>query len=350
MQRNPPLTIHSTKILAGERRTLDLPVSQLYTHTPITMPVHVVHGRQTGPRLFVCAALHGDELNGIEIIRRLLTLPALNRIKGTLLAVPIVNVLGVIHQSRYLPDRRDLNRNFPGSEKGSLAARLAHLFMVEVVAHATHGIDLHTGALHRSNLPQVRGHLADTQTAELARAFGAPVMLNAAIRDDSLREAASARGIPIIVYESGEALRFDELGIRAGMKGIINVMRYLGMLPHPRRMKPAPEPILALSSGWVRATDSGILRAMVALGARVRNEQQLGAISSPFGDKEHPVLAPYSGIVIGRTNIPLVHEGEALFHIARFDSTREAAQQVRTFQSNHTTDDDLLFPDEPPIV
>ena len=186
-----PLTINGTSIQPGQRVTLDIPLPQLYTHTPMTMPAHVIRGKREGPSLFVCAALHGDELNGVEIIRRLLKLRAMRRLNGTLIAIPMVNVYGVIHHSRYLPDRRDLNRSFPGSERGSLASRLADLFMTEIVANCTHGIDLHTGASHRANLPQIRGNLDDEETARLAKLFGVPVLINSRIRDGSLREAAA---------------------------------------------------------------------------------------------------------------------------------------------------------------
>src|SRR5690606_33813431 len=160
----------------GTRATLDLPVGQLYTHETVNMPVHVIHGKQPGPAVFISAAIHGDELNGIEIVRRLVALPLLKKLRGVLLAVPVVNVLGAYQKSRYLPDRRDLNRSFPGSDKGSLASRLAHTFLAEVVAHAQYGIDLHTGAIHRDNFPQIRADLDDKKTAQLAAAFGAPVL------------------------------------------------------------------------------------------------------------------------------------------------------------------------------
>lgn len=343
------LSINGQSIPPGTRTTIDLPIARLYTHTPMTMPVHVVRSRKDGPRLFISAAIHGDELNGVEIIRRLLKLPALKRLRGTLLAIPIVNVYGLIHHSRYLPDRRDLNRSFPGSEHGSLAARLAHQFMREIVSNCTHGIDLHTGALHRSNLPQIRANLDDERTERLARAFGVPVLLNSILRDGSLREAAAEKGIPMLLYEAGEALRFDEFSIRAGVKGVINVMRSLEMLPRLRQLprKPAPEPFIARTSSWVRAIDSGILRNTTPLGVRVKRGDTLGIISDPFGTRESTVEAPAGGIIIGRTSIPLANEGEALFHIARFHDVREVAAHVEAFQTKHAVPDDI---EEPPII
>lgn len=332
-----PLTINGITFGAGTRTTIDLPVGRLYTHTPVTMPVQVVRGKKSGPRLFISAAIHGDEINGVEIIRRLLKLPALKRLKGTIIAVPIVNVHGLINHSRYLPDRRDLNRSFPGTEKGSIAARLAHLLMQEIVCQSTHGIDLHTAAIHRDNLPQIRANLDDEETDKLARAFNVPVIISSNLRDGSLREAAAEYGIPMLLYEAGEALRFDEVSIRAGVKGIINVMRALEMLPASRsKSKKHIEPVVARSSSWVRAPESGILRAMVALGSRVKKGTLLGVVADPFGETEASITATFSGIVIGRTNLPLVNEGDALFHIARFEHVAEAANKVDDFHEEHS--------------
>ncbi|MDH5612615.1 MAG: succinylglutamate desuccinylase/aspartoacylase family protein [Gammaproteobacteria bacterium] len=332
-----PLIINGITFAAGTRTTVELPAGRLYTHTPITMPVHVVQGKKLGPRLFISAAIHGDEINGVEIIRRLLKLPVLKQLRGTIIAVPIVNAHGLISHSRYLPDRRDLNRSFPGSEQGSLAARLANLFMQEIVCQSTHGIDLHTGAIHRSNLPQIRANLDDEETDKLARAFDVPVIISSNLRDGSLREAAAEYGIPMLLYEAGEALRFDEVSIRAGVKGIINVMRALEMLPTSRsKVKKHSEPVVARSSSWVRAPDSGMLRAMVPLGSRVKKDTLLGVVADPFGEMEEKIMATFSGIVIGRTNLPLVNEGDALFHIARFEHVLDAANKVDEFNEEHS--------------
>jgi predicted deacylase len=342
-------TIAGTTISPGMRKTLELPVASLYSHAPMTLPVQVVCGKQNGPRLFVSAALHGDEINGVEIIRRLLRMPLLKNLRGTLLAIPIVNVYGFVNRSRYLPDRRDLNRSFPGSVRGSMAARLANLFLEEIVDKSDYGIDLHTGAIHRENLPQIRANLNDDDTARIANAFHVPVLLNSDLRDGSLREIASKRGIPMLLYEAGEALRFDEHAIRAGVKGVIAVMRELDMLPALKSKRSRPEPLVARSSYWVRAERSGIFRSTASLGARVRSNEIIGVISDPFGEQEDDVFASNQGIIIGRTNLPLVNEGEALFHIARFHSTREAANTVDAFQADELPLGPALD-EEPPIV
>lgn len=315
------IRIGEVTIRPGERLTVDLPTAPLYTHTEMTMPVHVVRGRKPGPRLFVCAALHGDEINGVEIIRRLLQLKLLEHLHGTLLAIPVVNVFGFVGRTRYLPDRRDLNRSFPGSAKGSLAARLARLFMDEIVDQCTHGIDLHTGANHRINLPQIRAGLDDPETERLARAFGAPVIIDARLRDGSLRMAGAEKGLPTLVYEGGEALRFREGAITAGLRGIVNVMREIGLLHRRAKGKPATEPLVARSIVWVRAPKSGILVSGVVLGARVTKGEVLATVADPFGEQEVKVRAPLPGIVIGRLNLPLVYSGDALFHLAVVDRT-----------------------------
>jgi hypothetical protein len=337
-------------IRAGSRQTVSLELPDLYTHTGVTLPLQVVHGRRDGPVMFLSAALHGDEINGVEIIRRVLRSRTLARLKGTLLAAPIVNIYGFIHKSRYLPDRRDLNRSFPGSETGSLAARMAHLFLHEVVARCTHGIDLHSGAIHRENLPQIRALMDDAETRRMAHAFALPVILNTGIVVGSLRDAAEKMGAAIIVYEAGEALRFNEVAIRAGVTGVVNVMREIGMLPAGRPRRRPRAPLVADSSTWVRAPRSGILRMLQPLGGRVREGTLLGVISDPFGANEVPVRASASGVIIGRSTTPLTSEGEAVYHIARFRNPARVAGRVVAVQQELNPATDELPPSEPPIV
>ena len=334
-ERAAPLELGGETIAAGERRTIELPLSRIFSHVDLNLPVQVVRGRRPGPVLCVSAGVHGDELNGVEIVRRLLRRQALERIRGTLVAVPVVNMFGFIQQTRYLPDRRDLNRSFPGSEKGSLAARLAHLFMTEVVDHCDHGIDLHTGAVHRTNLPQVRASLDRDDNVRLARAFGTPVIIDARTRDGSLRQAADERGMPMLIYEAGEALRLDEVAIRAGVRGVTAVMRELGMLPRVRRRKAYGEPTIALDSTWIRSPDSGIMYPRVRLGARVRPGDTLATIVSPFGESETRLKCSESGIVIGMTRIPLLNEGDAAFHIAEVERPTAVEKAVEAFQDNY---------------
>jgi predicted deacylase len=332
--KNASITIGETTVGAGERASISLPIADLYTGTSLSMPVKVINGRRPGPVLFVCAAIHGDELNGVEIVRRLLKRKSLKSLRGTLLAIPVVNVHGFLDQSRYLPDRRDLNRSFPGSPRGSIAARTANTFVKHVVAKSDCGIDLHTAAINRSNLPQIRANLADARTAKLAKSFGAPVIIDSTIRDGSLRACGIERDVPILVYEAGEALRFHEVSIRAGLRGAINVMRHLGMLPTPRSTK-AIVPVVADSTTWVRAPVSGIVSRKAELGARVVEGQRLASIGDPLGEGEESLIAPFDGIVIGRSTLPLAHEGDALFNIAAFRSVSRAESKVEEFTANH---------------
>lgn len=330
-----PFEMAGTQIRAGTRQTVEVPVAKLYTHTPLHIPVEVVHGRRDGPVLMVCGAIHGDEINGVEIVRRVLTNSALRHLRGTLLAVPIVNVFGFVQRTRYLPDRRDLNRCFPGSESGSLGGRIAYLLRTKIMEHVTHIIDLHTGAIHRFNLPQIRAELKNPETIRIAEAFGAPVIINAGLRDGSLRAYADSRDIPVITFEGGEALRFDEVVITSGVKGVIRVMRELQMVPAkkgPRAPKKRSE--TAVSSQWVRADIDGIMRPVAHLGQRVAQGQRLAMISDPFGESETAVLSPCSGIVICVNNLPLVNEGEAIYHIARFDELGEAEKAMDYFRSS----------------
>lgn len=322
----------------GTTRTVPLPVGELPDHAPVTLPVRIVHGRTPGATLFVSAAVHGDEVLGVEIIRRLLRAPSVRKLRGTLLCVPVVNATGFIARGRYLPDRRDLNRSFPGSSGGSLASQLAHLFLREVVERCDVGIDLHTAALHRSNLPQLRISDSSARALELAGAFGAPVILISPARAGSLRLSAGARGVDVLVYEAGEALRFDEFAVRIGVKGVLQVMKHLGMIAKPRVHPSQVRPIVASSSGWVRAPTGGLFRSFRGNGDEVRKDDVLGVVSDPFGDSEVEVLAQRTGIVIGRSHLPVVHGGDALFHIASMPADRHGSAGLGRLEGELASD------------
>lgn len=359
MSRRParaPFAFGGVEVPAGRRHELSLPISQLVTGADVTLPVHVLHGREDGPTVWVSAAIHGDEVAGVEIVRRVLERLQPTHLRGTLLAVPIVNVLGVMAGDRYLPDRRDLNRSFPGSARGSLASRIAHLMMTEVIGRCTVGIDLHTGADRRSNLPQIRCDLEDPQTRALAEAFGAPVLFHARLRDGSLRAAARETGARVLLYEAGEAWRFDEYAIAPGVDGVLRVLAHLGMVraadvgltPGDDEVPPAvdatgenaesvetdPGTHVVWRSGWVRARADGLLHLDVALGQTVRAGERIGALYNSFGRRLAHVSAELSGVVVGRAEAPLVHRGDALVHIGELDgrptTTLPAAEPVRS--------------------
>lgn len=325
------IKISDTLVKPGTRSTIHIPVPRLYTHTKMAMPIQVIHGRRSGPTLFVSSAVHGDEIIGIEIVRRLISRKKLTHLRGTLITVPVVNVYAFIQNSRYSPDRRDLNRFFPGSDTGSLTSRLAHTFMKEIVQRCGYGIDLHAGSNHRANLPQIRVNFDDEKALDLARAFQVPVIINARTREGSLRQAASGVNVSTILYEAGEALRFDEMAIKAGVRGILSVMSALDMLPRPKQKKRETDPLFVEDSYWVRAPASGILHMEKPLGSRINKDTRIGVIADPFGGKEVEIVSPVSGMVIGRLNLPLVHQGDAIIHIALVDKLKMITPIISDF-------------------
>ena len=307
-------------VAPGTRETVNLEVSTLANAAPMTLPVHVLHGQDAGPTMFLSGVVHGDEIQGLEIIRRVLAHAGLKSLRGTLLAVPIVNGFGFLNHSRYMPDRRDLNRSFPGSDQGSLASLLADLFFREIVKRSNYGIDLHTAALHRTNLPQVRISPSDPDLLTLAEAFAPPVVLTSKLRDGSLRQSAEEERVKVLLYEGGEALRFDEVAIDAGVKGCLRVMRHLGMIDDAPKAPANSAIVHSSSSSWVRAPEGGILHSVRQVGDRVGLKEPIGIITDPIGSVTVPVFAEDDGIIIGRTNLPIVNRGDALFHVARIKS------------------------------
>lgn len=317
MSEITPFEIGGTTVAPGEQKSLELPVARLFTGQTVALPVAVLHGISPGPRIWLSATLHGDELNGMEIIRQVLGHLDPTTLSGTLVAMPVVNVFGFLDQQRYLPDRRDLNRSFPGLRQGSLAARLAHLFMREVVNRCEFGIDFHTGSLHRANLPQLRAHLEDPETLRLTRAFAAPMVYEAPLVRGTLRAAARRQGVRYLLFEGGEPLRFNDDAITAGVAGTLRVLSALDMW-QGTAPEPAGPTFLGRKTSWVRAQRSGVLRLSVRLGDQVEKGQIVGRIGVDFFSSEsRPVKAPFTGLVIGHTKNPLVNQGDALAHLAR---------------------------------
>lgn len=345
MLKRPDFKIANTIIPAGTRQTVNLPVSVLSDHTPVSISVHVIHGRLDGPTIFVSAGIHGDEVIGVEIVRRLLRSPSMGTVKGTLIVVPIVNTYGFLNHSRYLPDRRDLNRMFPGTEAGSLASRLAHIFTTEIVARCDLGIDLHSAAIHRTNYPQIRVSPDNPEMLDLANVFGAPIIMQSSVRDGSLRGAAKDLGIDVLLFEAGEGLRFDEFSVRAGVAGILRVLRYKGMIAGKGIAKAKTQPQFCPSSKWLRAPIGGLLRTFKADGDLVREGDVMASVSDPFGEQEEELLAPFDGIIVGRAVMPIVNEGDAIFHLARVKSVETVEGKVEDL-STQLSDDPMFDEDE----
>jgi len=339
------LVIGGQVIKRGERKRVFLDVAKLYDFTDMNIPIEVIRGKKDGPIMFVSGAVHGDEINGVEIVRQLLTKKSLNRIQGTLIAVPIVNVFGFNTKSRYLPDRRDLNRSFPGAENGSLTSQLAHTFITEVVQKCTHGIDLHTAAINRINLPQIRACLEDAETQKMAEAFRVPVVMHSELRDGSLRSTARQYGIPTLLFEGGEPLRFNAKVIKSGLQGVLSVMRAIEMLPKLKNPPKEKEVFVARSSHWIRAPHSGILTARKKIGQRVSKGQILGVVSDPFGMEQHNIIARRTGIIVGAATLPLLNRGDAVFHVATFEDASVVEEHVDMFEEHLDNGDGARFLD-----
>ncbi len=312
-----PIEIAGTKVLAGREGRVDIPVARLPTGTWLTLPVSVIHGRRDGPTIWLSGTLHGDELNGIAIIREVVRRLDAKELCGTVLAVPIVNVFGLVIGSRYLPDRRDLNRSFPGSKRGSLASRLAYLFVNEIVRHCNYGIDFHTGSGGRANLPQLRCELDDNPTRELAEVFAPPIILNSKHRSGSLRDTAVGLGITTLLFEAGAAHHFDRKSIRTGVEGTRRVLKHLQMIDQD--VVPATPTCLSRQSTWARSRRGGLCQMSVELGDRVQEGQELAVVFESLSAKDSIVRSPIEGMVIGQLDHAMVNLGEAIAHVASIE-------------------------------
>ncbi len=324
-----PFFLHGEVIPPGSRHLVTIPAGTTMSHHPLGVTLDIFHGKKPGPVLLVTACVHGDELNGTETIRRLLASPAIRKLSGTLLTIPIVNFPAFTSRTRYLPDRRDLNRIFPGSEKGSQGSRLAHAITTKVLPLCDAVIDLHTGAVNRPNLPQMRIAAGDPASLALGKAFAAPVTMLSHLRPRTFREAAFKLGKPFVLFEGGEATRLDASSIRFGVQGIIAAMRHLKMLPEKKNPSKT-HGLFAKASRWERAPSGGIFIPHVALGKAVATGDTLGLVVPPQGGGDGaPVYATTDGIVIGRNNEGLADEGDALFHLASLADADSAETQIQ---------------------
>lgn len=307
------IIISGVKVSKGEEAHINLSIARLPSRTPIDIPVFVSRAEEDGPVLLLLAGLHGDEINGIEIIRRILRKRYHKPQKGTVICVPVMNIYGFLNYSRDLPDGKDVNRSFPGSKSGSLASRVAHRLMNEIIPLIDYGVDFHTGGASRANFPQIRCLVNDQVNKELARAFAPPFILNSVYRPNSLRKESANLGKRIIVYESGESMRFDREAILLGVNGARRVMKHLGMSNHVPVAE--HEPRIIMKATWVRARYSGLFHYFIRNGKRVEKNQLIGAITDPFGDFYSQIKSPVSGYLIGVNNNPVVNQGDALMHI-----------------------------------
>ncbi|MEM9829540.1 MAG: succinylglutamate desuccinylase/aspartoacylase family protein [Bacteroidota bacterium] len=308
------MIFNGVDIPRGETHKVEVNISRLPSRSPIDIYITIARAKQTGPVLLLMGGLHGDEINGVEIVRRIVEQNLHQPIRGTVICIPIINIYGFINFSRYVPDGKDVNRSFPGNKNGSLASRVAYYLTKDIIPKIDVGVDFHTGGADRSNFPQIRCMMNDAQNQKLAQAFNAPFTLHAKYRPKSLRQTAARQGKRILVYEGGESARFDENAIQQGINGTIRLMRYLGITDAE-----APEPTysnhLVSRSSWVRARTSGIFQCSVKNGVEVKKNQLMGYMTDPFGDFKEPIKSPATGYVIGLNNNPIHHQGDAIAHI-----------------------------------
>lgn len=339
--------IGGIKVAPGQSNKIALPVSDLSAGMQANLELRVFHGKRAGPTIFVSAAIHGDEIVGTEIIRRIMKKLKPARMAGTVIFVPVVNMFGFITHSRYLPDRRDLNRSFPGTERGSLASQLANLFATEVISRCSLGIDIHSAALHRYNLPQIRIASGNSLLKELAMEFGAPVVIEAELRPGSLRAMAKEAGVDMLLMEAGEALRFDEFSVLTGVNGILRVLKKLEMIETKRLGKRGTPSAQTTKTAWLRAGKGGICRLVTPSGTQVHKGSIVAYVSDIFGDGEEEIISPVDGIVIGHSNLPVVNQGDAVLHIAQvrvFDTVGERVEQIEDalYSANILDEDEVI--------
>ncbi len=300
-------------IMPGTAHRLAWSATELFEGVPVSTPVLVVNGALPGPTLCLTAAVHGDELNGIEMVRRVMHEIAPSKLSGAIIGVPIVNVQGFRRGSRYLPDRRDLNRYFPGNPNGSAAARIANSFFNDIIAHCDALVDLHTGSFERANLPQIRADLRNPDVLTLTQGFGSMVVLHSSPTVGTLRHAATLAGIPAVTVEAGGPSQLELAEVKHGVKGIETLLSTLGMI-RKKRFWGDPEPVYYRSS-WVRADNGGILLADVSLGSTVRKGDLLGTITDPMSNQRTELFSPYAGRIIGLARNQVVMPGFAAFHV-----------------------------------
>jgi len=307
---------------------ISIPITTLATGYSSMLSVRVFHGAEPGPTVFVSGAVHGDEIVGTAVIQHLAQQIDPSRLSGTVLLVPVTNIFGFLNRSRYLPDRRDLNRSFPGSVSGSLASQLAQVFFSEVVQRASLGIDIHTAAVHRYNLPQIRIDKGNPRLVELAMAFGAPVIIESPLREGSLRSKAKEEGVDMLLLEAGKALRFDNLSIETGVAGVLRVLAHLGMIDADDRLAGVSVPARSNKSTWVRSTRGGVAHPAKTSGDPVRKGDLLATVAGLLGEEPEAVISPIDGIIIGHATLPVVHQGDALFHIAEVSHPEQVGAQI----------------------
>jgi predicted deacylase len=308
-------TIGEHYIRPGEFKEIHINIARLPSRTQIDTPIYVYRAPEEGPVLALTAGMHGDEINGMEIVRRILDQGYNKVLRGTVLCMPVINVYGFLNYSREVPDGKDINRSFPGSKTGSLASRVAYHMTHDVLPYIDYGVDFHTGGALRTNYPQVRCMMQEEKNVELAAAFNAPFTIDSPFRPHSLRQTAAKKGKNIIVYEGGESVRFDQYAIEEGVNGTLRLMKHLKMIDNAPQAK--QESKIVWNSSWVRARTAGLFQTLINCGDLIQKNQVVGSLTDPFGEFKEDIKSPATGYVVGLNNNPVVNAGDALLHIGQ---------------------------------
>ena len=316
VEENKDIVIGGETVSPGVEKLLSISIDRLPTGTLIDIPVYVYNSKKPGPTILVQAGLHGDEINGIEIVRRMLAEKRFKVKKGAVIAVPILNIFGFIHFSRDVPDGKDVNRSFPGTKTGSMASRIAYHYVTQIMHQIDYGIDLHTGGGQRHNFPQIRYTVEDSMSLKLAEVFNAPISFPSKLIKGSFRNAAFRMNKPTVVFEAGESMRFDDYSIMEGMQGILNVLKHFGMVSNSTPNYVERNKTIQLTSRrWLRAPTAGMFIPEITNGSEITKGQQLGIITDTFAKRTKQIKAPFDGYVFCVNHQAVINQGEALFHV-----------------------------------
>lgn len=316
------LEILGEKIELGESRVIDFNLAKLFTSTKIEMPIIIERAKIPGPTILITAAIHGDEINGVEIVRQLIARKINKPKRGTIICIPILNVFGFLNTHRAFPDGRDLNRSFPGTRRGSLASRVAYHFTSEILPHADYCLDFHTGGASRFNAPQIRVKPNDKNLLHLAKIFNVPFTVYSNNLKKTYRATCDKMGIPIVLFEGGKSLESNKQIVNYGVRGTVRFLNYLGMLDSKFKVTiPLNNTVIIEKSKWVRAQRSGLFHLKIKINTLVEKGELLATITDPYGTMRYKVLAPNKGYIINVNQSPIVHQGDAIFHISTKDGT-----------------------------
>ena len=319
--RNNTIEILGQTIAKGKGALVNLDIAKLHTRTKIQVPIIIERGKKDGPTLLITGGIHGNEINGIEIVRQLIAKKYNKPESGMVICIPVVNVFGFLNQSRQFPDGRDLNRVFPGSPRGSLASRFAYHIIKEIVPLADYCIDYHTGGDSRFNVPQIRVGGEDPESLTLAKVFNPPFIIRSARKDKSFRATLYKLQKKVLLFEGGKSIHIDKVVTQMGIAGALRVMQHLGMREFEQEIEKLvvkdTEPVILHNTQWLRAKYSGMFHPFVDLGKKVKKGEVLGSISGPFGYFERKIKAPHTGYLICINEAPIVTQGDAIFHISK---------------------------------